>query len=235
MEWVGLKHIGDRMYVYCTKCGPARSKSNTKTLSVRSYEDSYIIKCFHAGDCEWNVPVVISEEELDNLGITIEDVVEAIELPEGEPIPEDIIPKDNLTNVYYRYHNRDGNIMMLTHRLNTANGKKIFPMRMDNGVLEYGAVRGKFLYNMPLVQKYTRAQILVVEGEKTAEYAQTAFLKANMPIIVTTWPLGCSNVNKGDWDTIKGRDVTLWPDNDTAGIKAMEIVRSILENADQVG
>jgi DNA primase len=39
--------------------------------------------------------------------------------------------------------------------------------------------------------------------------------------VVMTWSGGAAAVHKADWRALKGRDVTLWPDNDDAGHEAM--------------
>lgn len=39
--------------------------------------------------------------------------------------------------------------------------------------------------------------------------------------MVLCWPGGSNGIGKVDWSPLKGRDVTLWPDADDAGVKAM--------------
>jgi hypothetical protein len=69
--------------------------------------------------------------------------------------------------------------------------------------------------------------ILIVEGESTTIAAQE-MLK---DFVVVSWPQGCSGVSKADWSGLNGRDVTIWPDNDEAGIKAAESIKKHLPQA----
>jgi len=63
--------------------------------------------------------------------------------------------------------------------------------------------------------------VIVVEGEKTAHAAQRLFPE----YISTTWPGGAQSVGQADWMPIKGRALTLIPDCDQPGRKAMAWVR----------
>jgi DNA primase (bacterial type) len=61
------------------------------------------------------------------------------------------------------------------------------------------------------------APVLIVEGEK----CRAAGAGAWPQYVVLCWPGGSNGIGKVDWSPLKGRDVTLWPDADAAGIKAM--------------
>ncbi len=213
------------MYVHCPKCGNERSKQRTRTLSIRPIEDLFELKCFHADSCIWNTPTKLTSQELSRL-----DIEEPEEQPEISPaeIPDDKIPKDTKESVYYKYRDSEGKLICLIHRINTLEGKKIFPMYFNGTDLVYGMPRGKFLYNTDLLLKYPDLPVLVVEGEKTAEAAQQAMIQNKKKVIVTTWPLGCSNIFKGNWSLLVGREVTLWPDNDDQGREAMNKIKEIL-------
>ena len=60
------------------------------------------------------------------------------------------------------------------------------------------------------------APVFLVEGEKTAEYVRSA------GFVSASWLGGSGNVMNADFSTLKGRDVVLCPDNDEAGITAMQ-------------
>ncbi|MBY4639667.1 DUF6371 domain-containing protein [Gluconacetobacter entanii] len=66
--------------------------------------------------------------------------------------------------------------------------------------------------------------VLVVEGEKAADAAQSMFPR----IACVTWTAGTGNVSQSDWSVLEGRPVLIWPDNDEPGLKAAEEIRSIL-------
>lgn len=76
------------------------------------------------------------------------------------------------------------------------------------------------LYGLPELAAKPAAQVLVVEGEKTADAARTLFEQ----LAVITWPGGSKAVNKTDWSALEGRDVIVWPDNDDAGTGAAQAV-----------
>jgi DNA primase len=79
------------------------------------------------------------------------------------------------------------------------------------------------------------APVLVVEGEKTAESAQSLF--GVLGYVCTTWFGGASAVGKSNWSILQDRQVLIWPDNDRAGKEAASQVRGALNKcgARQVG
>lgn len=67
------------------------------------------------------------------------------------------------------------------------------------------------LYNLDRLTSNPEATVIVVEGEKTADAAQTLLPHA----VVTCWPGGTNAVGLVDWSPLDGRNILLWPDNDT--------------------
>ena len=59
--------------------------------------------------------------------------------------------------------------------------------------------------------------MLIVEGEKAADAGNKLF-KGEM--ICLSWLGGTGSVSKVDWSPLFGRDVVIWPDNDSPGYKA---------------
>ena len=68
--------------------------------------------------------------------------------------------------------------------------------------------------------------VLVLEGEKATNAAAKLF----PDYICMSWMGGANAVHKSDWSLIAGRDVTIWPDNDDAGIKAALTIADILQH-----
>jgi Uncharacterized protein conserved in bacteria len=68
------------------------------------------------------------------------------------------------------------------------------------------------------------APVLIAEGEKAADAAAQLFPE----YAVCTWPGGTSNVRHADWSSLRGRNVTVWPDADDVGRKAGAQLASIL-------
>lgn len=66
------------------------------------------------------------------------------------------------------------------------------------------------------------ADVLVVEGEKSAEAAWSVGIPA------TTSAMGAGKAAESDWSPLAGKRVCLWPDNDDTGRKHMAQVAEIL-------
>lgn len=73
------------------------------------------------------------------------------------------------------------------------------------------------LYGLDRLAARPDAPVLVVEGEKAADAAAKLFPE----YVVTTWMSGASSVHRTEMIALAGRTVTLWPDNDEPGRRAM--------------
>lgn len=91
-----------------------------------------------------------------------------------------------------------------------------------------GMSNPRILYNLYLIQKYPKATILMVEGEKCADHANK-FLNPDKTIAVS-WVGGANGVKNSDFSVLKNRNVIYWRDNDTAGITAMQSIHSIIKD-----
>lgn len=75
------------------------------------------------------------------------------------------------------------------------------------------------LYGLQDIPKYPAdRQVLVVEGEKTADAARALF----PALLVFSWPGGSKAIPFVDWSPVAGRKVIAWPDADRPGFQAME-------------
>lgn len=83
------------------------------------------------------------------------------------------------------------------------------------------------LYNLDKIINHPDALVVVCEGEKAAEAAAVLLPDA----VVTTMLNGAQSPNKSDWQSLSGRDVWLWPDNDDAGNKCMIAIANLLKIA----
>ncbi len=72
------------------------------------------------------------------------------------------------------------------------------------------------LYGLDRLASRPDAPVLVVEGEKAADAAQSLFPEC----VAITWAGGASSVPKTEMLALEGRRITIWPDNDSAGRKA---------------
>jgi len=128
------------------------------------------------------------------------------------------------TNLY-SYHQADGQLVGYVARwdiINPETGereKKILPLcycDLGNGKKAWrsaGMPTPRPLYRLPEILARQDAVIIVCEGEKTADAAQTLF-----PDYVVTTPMhGAKSPQKTDWSAVKGRRVIIATDHDEAG------------------
>ena len=157
------------------------------------------------------------------------------EMQSGKPISG--IKSKNLKRIppllpegIYTYHREDGAAVAIVLRTAKEDGgKEIRPLRYDprHGLVQAGYKQPEKppLYDLPLLLKHPEKPVLVVEGEKCVQRA-----KAVLPDwVVTTWIGGTGQVTRADFELLKGRDVTLWPDNDDIGRKAMAHIAGVLQ------
>ena len=67
--------------------------------------------------------------------------------------------------------------------------------------------------------------VLIVEGEKTCEAAKEL---VGQEYVVISWSGGSSAAGKVDWSLLAGRDIVIWPDADSAGVKAAGLIEGSL-------
>ena len=79
------------------------------------------------------------------------------------------------------------------------------------------------LYNEHLF-KDSHKPVLIVEGEKTADAAHSLYPEFD----VVTWSGGANGFTKSNWNVLEGKQVTIWPDNDKAGIDAAHKIQTLL-------
>ena len=80
------------------------------------------------------------------------------------------------------------------------------------------------LYGLDRLSAEAERPALVVEGEKTADAAQTLLPQ----YAAITWPGGANAWHKADWSPLAGRKVLLWPDADEPGRVCMEKLAALL-------
>ena len=97
------------------------------------------------------------------------------------------------------------------------------PSRRDPFSCEWPAPRP--LYGLQGLSQRPEAPVLVVEGEGTADAAAQLFPEH----VVLSWANGTNAIAKADWQPLTGRAVTLWPDADAPGRKAMARLAALLE------
>lgn len=98
----------------------------------------------------------------------------------------------------------------------------------DKGVRSWrsrGFGDNRCLYNEQRLYNSNKP-VLIVEGEKTADFAQSLYPEFD----VISWSGGASSYVKSNWNVLSDKQVTIWPDNDKAGIEAAHNIKSLLES-----
>jgi len=141
------------------------------------------------------------------------------------PVPNDA-PSWMLTArnpvMAWEYRDAAGKLLGVICRWETAGGKDIRPYTYrgttDAAQWEQGWFKDPSpLYGLDRLAAGEGKPVWIVEGEKAADVLQ----EARDDIVVVTWHGGAKRVLKSDWSPVAGRDITLWPDNDTLGKQAM--------------
>jgi hypothetical protein len=127
----------------------------------------------------------------------------------------------------WTYRNATGARELLkVARYATPTGKEYRPWIPDGARWKCGAHPvPRPLYGLDLLAKHPTLPVLVTEGEKACDAARELVGTRHA---CTTWPGGANAADKADWTRLRGRAVTLWPDADAPGDKAMRTVAAKL-------
>lgn len=137
----------------------------------------------------------------------------------------------------YTYTDQDNNPWFWVLRLDTPKGKNIRPYssvhdpKTGKDTFEFKLdLSNRPMYNLYSLVKRPEVPVLVLEGEKACDAAQERFPE----YVCVSWSGGTGGVAKTDFSPLAKRKVTLVPDNDDAGIKAMVKVATLVkaENED---
>ena len=130
----------------------------------------------------------------------------------------------------WTYRNLVGEVLGYISRFDLPEGGKVFlPLTLQR------TVRGlrwfwkalpepRPLYGLDRLAARPEAPVLICEGEKAADAAQQIFPGH----VVVTSPGGAAAAGKADWESLRGRETVIWPDNDQAGADYAREVAEIL-------
>lgn len=157
---------------------------------------------------------------------------------EHSEIPPDSYPDSHFDNGkadhIYKYRDRHGNPVGVVLRWDEDEwqGRESKDIRPVSWVQMRGKTEPEWkwcafaeprpLYRGERIDAEPDKPILIVEGEKAVEAAE----KALPDWIVVTWPGGASAQHKADWSGMERHRIVVWPDNDEAGHKAAEWIKS---------
>ena len=228
-------------YITLTKKGPEHVGNcifhEDKTASLKVNEKKQIFKCFGCGEGGdvfnfltaqgKSIKEAIQEIE-DPLNIQAREYRKNESLKKSEPVVwETIYPFPELKEVshyeygtphkIWTYVNENGNDILHVCRFNFPDGsKQTLPLVWaSNG--KYNGWRWmktkgfNSLYNLDLLKQYPRTNVIIVEGEKTAQFLQDYVTPSKF--IFTTWSGGANGIHNVDFSPLTERNVILWPDN----------------------
>lgn len=166
----------------------------------------------HAG--EYQAPVVRAKPERRVLG----------EVPASLLIFDCRHVKFGVPSRVWDYVSADGKLLSKVARYDTPDGKEFIPWTVaeygDGGRIKWSpgaAPSPRPLYGRHQLAQYPAAAVVVTEGEKAADAAQ----RLCAGCVAVTWAGGALAAAKTDFKPLHGRTVTLWPDADEPGAKAM--------------
>jgi len=130
----------------------------------------------------------------------------------------------------YNYVNADNKLLFQAVRYDP----KDFSQRQPDG--KGGWIKNikgvdRVLYRLPEVLK--AKEVLIVEGEKDADFANKLLTKylPKSDITATTCPMGAKKWKPEYSESLRDKNIVLLPDNDPEGREHMETVRDSLKNA----
>lgn len=130
----------------------------------------------------------------------------------------------------WHYRNIDGDTIGFACRFDHADGgKDVLPIcvaAQPDGEPKWrwlGFSKPRPLYGLHKLP--AGRKIMLVEGEKTADAAQAIFGSLS----AMSWLGGVDAVDSTDWAPLYGKPVTMWPDNDEPGLRAMRRIYEILK------
>ncbi len=175
-----------------------------------------------------------SEENiLKSMGLTKQDLYLD---PPSNGLPDGIPAKwyGKTFVALWPYRDAQGNILGYTVRYEDGSGKDIIPFFRKNGNKwkAGGPSEPKPLYGLDKLAKDKNSPVLIIEGEKAADAAQSLMGK---DFVCLCWLGGCKQVSKADWSPLSERLVYIWPDADEPGLGAAgEITKRLKGIAAQV-
>lgn len=152
-------------------------------------------------------------------------------VPSNAPNPPEAHFKHGKPSSVYKYLNENGESFGFIYRFDLDEGKQFSPLtycQNNHGKSEWrfqGFAEPRPLYGLDRLAKMQSAPVLLCEGEKAVNAAESLFPS----YVCMTWAGGANGYAKTDFSPLKGRVCLLWPDNDKVGIKAMLSISEILK------
>lgn len=139
---------------------------------------------------------------------------------ERRPEPSHVHARYGAPSRTWAYMDAYGGILGYVSRFDPKGERKqILPQTFRDGAWAWkGFDEPRPLYGLAELAARPTHKVLVVEGEKAADAARQLLPE----MVVVTWSGGAQAVAKADLAPLRGRVLTLWPDADEPGVKAMQ-------------
>ncbi len=171
--------------------------------------------------------------KVDLTSVAASDITDAptliVPMPEPVEVPGSLMKSLGEPGKMWIYRMADGSAYGAVARWDPANDRKqVRPIVWDGKkFVTSGFGKDRPLYNSDLLAARPLAPVLVVEGEKAADGAQSYIPDG---WVVTTWQGGSNAWQHTDWSELAGHRVVLWPDNDGPGVNAMAEIQAVLSS-----
>jgi hypothetical protein len=146
-----------------------------------------------------------------------------------QPPPQLILSQPVITR--HPYYDQNGHLVAVHVRKDFGNGRKSMPWELPDGRSSQNGdinTANLPLYGLPFVLERLDKVVILVEGEKAADAAMAEGL------VAVSLSGGANQPDFGTaLESLRGRDVLLWPDNDQPGLDLMLRVRCQLEQIAQ--
>ncbi len=127
-----------------------------------------------------------------------------------------------------RYFATNGTFDFVTLRLIKDGKKTFFPL--SKGKDDLWRLKNPLVGKLPLFNRVTINKsdtVIVVEGEKCVRAIQALQIPN---LAATTSPSGANSADKADWSPLKDKNVSIWRDNDAAGLNYQNAVIGQIED-----
>ena len=125
------------------------------------------------------------------------------------------------------YRDGEGNVVAFDARYDSPDSKTVISLWTADGKKLLSKNPPSLISSLDELAKRPDATILVVEGMKCLNAATSSLHE----YIVLTWAGGSGRVASAPWETLKNRQIIIWPDLDPAGYKAAAAIRRRLPHA----
>ena len=213
-DCAGLLDKSKRSGNHFMGCCPAHPDVNPSLLLRDADDGGLIARCFSG--CSYAAVI----EALERKGASI-----ARRRKREEPFSDH--PQLGAPSAHWDYHDVMSRVILRVCRWEQPSGKKdIRPLvRTADGWRWAHHPTPRPLFQLDRLANEPDKPVIVVEGEKTAVAAQKLFPDH----IATTWPGGAAAMGQADLEPLRDRTVTLIPDCDAPGRKAMAWIQNALK------